>query len=281
MATNSKASDDNSSTAGATAPPSYDTISTNPIQCSQSSVFSFRRMKQKPPDFTPSSVTSNVNACAAALPAAELSNILTKLNIEGHTALYWAIVNNRPEAFWALKELTSCYSSDCISDLCIACTITSDHEMFTQLNLGSYSEDRRLREFLGCPQDEIQVHTCDGTANQFKVVFQIGMFQKRLRMATEKGLYYEFVAGGHIWWLHFYMPKPPTNGVWHTAIGLSGNLAVRPLLKIPLWTSTKVLTLKSSQSTKGKELGGQVMHNMTEYVDHEGTLHAKLDMTLL
>ncbi|KAG1838256.1 hypothetical protein F4604DRAFT_1941642 [Suillus subluteus] len=169
LSLDSKASDDNSSTAGATAPPSYDTISANPIQCSQSSVFSFHRKNQKrtavlfhirdivlAPDFTPSSVTSNVNACAAALPAAEFSNILTRLNIEGHTALYWAIMNNRPEAFWALKKLTSCYSSDCTSDLRIACTITSDHEMFTQLNLGSYSEDRRLREFLGCPQDEIQ-----------------------------------------------------------------------------------------------------------------------------
>ncbi|KAG1858803.1 hypothetical protein DFJ58DRAFT_913284 [Suillus subalutaceus] len=230
MATNSKASDDSSSTASTTAPPSYyGSISANPIQYSQSFIFSFRRMKQKraavlsrirdivlAPDFTPSSLTSNVNACAAALPAAELSNILTQLNIEGHTALYWAIVNNRPEAFWALEELTSWYPSDCTYDLRIACTITSDHEMFTQLYLGGRArEDRLLTGFLSCPPDEIQVHTCDELANQFNVVLRIRMFQKRLR--TTKHCYNEFVAGGRIWWLRFRMS---TDGIWHARIGL-------------------------------------------------------------
>ncbi|KAG2032750.1 hypothetical protein BDR03DRAFT_1002392 [Suillus americanus] len=315
MATNSQASSDSSSTASATAPPSYDSISENPIQCNQSSLFSFRRRKQKraavlsrirdivlAPNFTPSSVTSNVNACIAALPAAELSNILTKLNIEGHTALYWAIVNNRSEAFWALEELVSRYSFDCTSDLRIACMITNNHAMFRQLNLDAYSEDRRLRYLLGCPPDGIQVQTCDEHTNQFNVVFRIGMFQKRLRLATARNLYYEFVAEGRIWWLRFYMPSPFTNGIWHTAIGLCERtysaclsnavlvieahsqkpVATPPeALKISLLsTDTKVLTLASWQSMKGKELGGWVMHNTTKYVDHKGTLHAKLEMTL-
>ncbi|KAG2033999.1 hypothetical protein BDR03DRAFT_984692 [Suillus americanus] len=259
--TNSKASDDSSSAANATAPPSPS-----------------------------SSVTSNVNACVAALPAAELSNTLTQLNIEGHTALYWAIVNNRSEALWALEELTSCYSSNCISDLRNACMVTSNHAMFTQLDLGRH---RRLRDFLGCPRDEIQ----------FNVVFRIEMFQERLRIqATEKKLYYEFVAGGRIWWLRFYMPSPLTNGIWHTAIGLCkhsyparlsnavlvieahsrkpGGATPPEALRIPL-SDTKVLALAPWQSSKDKELGGWVMHDTTEYVDHEGPLHAKLKMTLL
>ncbi|KAG1867914.1 hypothetical protein DFJ58DRAFT_117311 [Suillus subalutaceus] len=198
---------------------------------SQSSVFSFRRMKQKrtavlsrirdivlAPSFTPSSVTPIVNACTAALPAAEPSNILTQLNIEGHTALYWAIVNNRPRAVWAFNKFISCYSSVCTSDLRIACMITSNHAMSTQLNLGRRSEQIRLRGLLGCPPNGIQVHTCDELTNQFNVVLRIRMFQKRLRTATENKWYHEFVAGGRIWWLCFILLKP-SNGLWSAEIG--------------------------------------------------------------
>ncbi|KAG2129277.1 hypothetical protein BD769DRAFT_673382 [Suillus cothurnatus] len=225
MATNSKASDDT------TAPPSYNTISANPIQCSQSSIFPFRRMKQKraavlsrirdivlAPDFTPSSVTQNVNACAVALPTSELSNIITQLNIEGHTALYWAIVNDRSQAFWALRKLTSCYPFDCSSDLRMACMITNNHTLFRQLGLGDYNEHRRLRSLLGCPRDTILVHRCDEHTNQFNVVLQIRMFQKRTRVATKDDCYYQFVAGGRIWFLRFILVN--STGLWSAEIGL-------------------------------------------------------------
>ncbi|KAG1885758.1 hypothetical protein F4604DRAFT_1727960 [Suillus subluteus] len=167
------------------------------------------------PSFTPSSVTPIVNACAAALPAAELSNILTQLNIEGHTALYWTIVNNRPQAFLCLH-------------LRIACMITSNHATFTQLNLGRQrpliwilgSEQMRLRGLLGCPPDGIQVHTCDELTNQF---CESGCSKNRID----------------------YVPPPKMT-----------------------WCISK-------------ELGDWVMHDTTEYVDHEGALHAKLEMTLL
>ncbi|KAG0704628.1 hypothetical protein DFH29DRAFT_997515 [Suillus ampliporus] len=72
------------------------------IQCR---IFSSLRSKQKrntvltcihdivfAPDFTPSSVAPIVNACAAALTAAEFSDLLQTPNIEGHMTLYWAIV---------------------------------------------------------------------------------------------------------------------------------------------------------------------------------------------
>ncbi|KAG1858774.1 hypothetical protein DFJ58DRAFT_744823 [Suillus subalutaceus] len=316
MAINSKVFDDSSSIA--TAPPS------------QSSVFSFGRMKQKraavlsrirdivlAPNFNPSSVTPNLNACAAALPAAELSNILTQLNIEGHTALYWAIVNNRPQALWAFNKFISCYSPVCTSDLCIACMITSDHAMFMQLNLGRRSEQMRLRGLLGCPPDGIQVHTCDEFTNQFNVVLGIRMFQKRLRTATGNKWYHEFVAGGRIWWLRFKKLNESSNGIWHVDIGLCqhseparlnavllieahsrkpGCATPPEALKIPLsLTDTQFLALAPWKSPEGidyvlppkmtwsisKELGDWVMHNTTEYVDHEGTLHAKLEVTLL
>ncbi|KAG1784580.1 uncharacterized protein HD556DRAFT_1280364, partial [Suillus plorans] len=207
MATDSKVADDSST------PPSYDTILASPIQCDQSSVFSFRRMKKKrtavlsrirdivlAPDFILSSVVPNVNACAAALSATELSKLLKQLNIEGHTALYWAIVNNRPQALWTFFKFISGTSPFVFSDLRIACMITNDYTMFKELRFGNLS-DRRSRCFLGCLPDEVQVHTCNEPTNQFDVVFQIRMFQKRLRTATAKSLRFEFVAGGRIWWL--------------------------------------------------------------------------------
>ncbi|KAG2046530.1 hypothetical protein BDR06DRAFT_175756 [Suillus hirtellus] len=181
MATNSELVDDSNT------PPAYDTIfSASPIQCDQSSVFSSRRMKKKRtavlsrirdivlgPDFAPSSVVPNVNAYATALPATEFSKILQKRNIEGHTALYWAIVNNRPQALWALRKfIFGYYSSVCEDDLHIACIITSDHAIFSQLTLGVRNEDW----YLGCSPDRIQVHACDEPTNQFNVVLRIGIF---------------------------------------------------------------------------------------------------------
>ncbi|KAG2089615.1 uncharacterized protein F5147DRAFT_780569 [Suillus discolor] len=221
-------------------PPSYATIfSANPIQCDQSSVFSSRRMKKKCTavlsrirdivlghDLTPECMLPNILVCAAALgPGAEFFKILLKRNIKGHTALYWVIVNNRLQVFWALHEFTySYYSPVCKDDLRNACMITSNHAIFSQLALGIRSEDMRFRRFLGCPSDQIQVHTCDESANQFNVVLRIGMFQKRLRATatSDRGdiqLIHEFVAGGHIWWLHFHMPEF-AEGLWRVDIGL-------------------------------------------------------------
>ncbi|KAG2353645.1 hypothetical protein BDR07DRAFT_1495915 [Suillus spraguei] len=231
MATNSKVIADSGSTA-TTTPPSYDTISASPIQCDQSSIFSFRRMKQKraavlsrirdmvlAPNFTPSSVIPNVNACAAALSIAEFSKILTQLNIEGHTALYWAIVNNRPQALWALwnKLIGKYYPSDCLLDLRIACMIISDNAIFRQLSLESSGEGGHIRGFLGCPPDKIEVHVCDTPTNQFNVALQIRMFQKSLRAIVGKYLNHDFVAGGRLWWFRFNMRE---DGRCYTDIGL-------------------------------------------------------------
>lgn len=322
MATNSKVADDSST------PPSYDTISASPIQCDQSSIFSFCRMKEKrtavlsrirdvvlAPDFILSSVVPNVNACAAALPATEFSKLLKQLNIEGHTALYWAIVNNRPQALWTFMKFISGTSPSVSSNLRIACMITNNYTMFKELKFGNLS-DRHLRCFLGCLPDEVQVHTCDEPTNQFDVVFRIRMFLKRLRTATAKSLGFEFVTGGHIWWLCFYILEP-SNGLCCTNIGLSqhsfparfdavllieahsrkpGHAAPPEALEIILSiTGTEFMALVPWQSPKGidyklppkmaftiwNEVGEWVLHNNTEYVDDEGTLNAKLQITLL
>jgi len=98
-------------------------------------VLSFIRDLVTTADFTPSSVDSIVTSCAAALSPAGFSDLLQSLNIEGHTALYWAIVNDRLGALWALNEYISEMTYVCSSDLRQACMVTGNHALFMQLKL--------------------------------------------------------------------------------------------------------------------------------------------------
>jgi hypothetical protein len=87
------------------------------------------------PDFT-AAVVPIVNPYA--LSPAELSDHLQSLNMGGHTPVYWAIVNSRQEAISACVAFISSFpiSSACSSDLRLACMVTSNHAVFTQLKLG-------------------------------------------------------------------------------------------------------------------------------------------------
>ncbi|KAG1853761.1 hypothetical protein DFJ58DRAFT_745898 [Suillus subalutaceus] len=233
-------------------PPPYDPISTSvsadSVQCKRS-LFSFPQSKQKrcapvlsriheivSPDFTLSPVGPIINSCAAALQAPEFSNLLQKPNIKDHTALYWAIVNNRREALWEFTKFISKFSPAFSSDLRLACMIVNDHDLFMQLKLGDNvdPEDKSLRCMLGCPRDEIDVlqhgssevnhspedilvHEGDSVGkNYFFARFVFRMFQKRLRIRQKLAV--EFVARGRIWVLRIYMgPK----GKWWLEYGLS------------------------------------------------------------
>jgi hypothetical protein len=86
-------------------------------------------------DVTPSSVVPIVNSCAADISPAGFSDLLQSLNIRDHTAMYWAIMNNRREALLALSGYISKFSPICSSDLRLACMATSNHALFMQLNL--------------------------------------------------------------------------------------------------------------------------------------------------
>ncbi|KAG1753124.1 hypothetical protein EDD22DRAFT_733663, partial [Suillus occidentalis] len=99
----------------------------------QDSVLSRVRDLVSAPESTPSSAARIVDACAAALPNEEFSDLLQTANIEDHTALYWAIVNDRLEAFSALAGAISEFSYNCYSDLRLACMITNDQALFAQL----------------------------------------------------------------------------------------------------------------------------------------------------
>ncbi|KAG2042875.1 hypothetical protein BDR03DRAFT_942313 [Suillus americanus] len=125
------------------APPSEATSvsSANSVQCQkQTTVLSRIRDIVSAPDIidTPS-VALIVDACTASLSVAEFSDLLQSPNIEGHTALYWAIVNKRQEAFSAFAVFITKFSPVCSSDLRLACVATHNQALFVQLGLG-YSD---------------------------------------------------------------------------------------------------------------------------------------------
>ncbi|KAG2078554.1 hypothetical protein BDR04DRAFT_1112727 [Suillus decipiens] len=182
MTTKSKFFDDSKSVIDS--PSLYDQIyastSAELIKChaSQPYLFSFLRNNDRQtmilslirdilstPDFIPSSVAPIVDACATALSPVEFSNLLQKPNIEGHTAMYWAIVNHRQEAISAFAAFVPGFSSVCSSDICLT--------LFAQLNSARVMnpKDMSLRRFLNCPPDEVQVQ--DGGDRQFKSQFSV------------------------------------------------------------------------------------------------------------
>ncbi|KAG1770862.1 hypothetical protein EV702DRAFT_1202190 [Suillus placidus] len=257
------------------------------------------------PNLTPFSITKIANACAATLPPAQFAHLLQKPNIEGHTVLYWSIVNHGREAFSALATFIPQFTPACSSDLRLACISTSDHELFMQLKLGYVvdPEDESLRRFLGCPPDEVQVyfvarHTPQ--KSEFGACFCIRMFQKRLRATHPTGaLGMEFIAGGRIWLLELHMKE----GQWCIEFSLSedslpasvdfamlvieapsGKTALEDIriphsnTKFTITPSTGILEASQSYNMFYWSLGDWLINDKT-MLDCDGTLHAKLELT--
>ncbi|KAG2116059.1 uncharacterized protein F5147DRAFT_818249, partial [Suillus discolor] len=203
------------------APPSYDAISTSTVLedsiwfklCrwvfpraslqSKEKCLSCIRAIVSSPDYSPSFVAQTVSACVATLPAAEFSKLLQQPNIEDHTALYWAIVNNRREALWAFMDFIPDPSPACYSDLYLAFMMVGDNTLFTQLGLNEMFKPKykSLRQFLGCPPDEVQIQEL--SSGRFVASFCVRMFQKRLR--TANAIAVEYLARGRIWTLWVYL----------------------------------------------------------------------------
>ncbi|KAG1907060.1 uncharacterized protein F5891DRAFT_940235 [Suillus fuscotomentosus] len=135
-----------------------------------------------------------LSAPVLPLPAAEFSKLLQQLNIEGHTAPYWAIVNDRREALWAFMDFIPDPSLAFYSDLYLACMMVGDNTLFTQLELNEMfkSQYKSLRQFLGCPPDEVQIQEL--SSGRFVASFCVRMFQKRLR--TADAIPIEYLARG-------------------------------------------------------------------------------------
>ncbi|KAG1862678.1 hypothetical protein F4604DRAFT_1957370 [Suillus subluteus] len=297
---------DDSKESVSNAPPPYSTTSESTPAVSASTLQTCILDIVSAPDLTPFSVAPIVDACSTTFSAAEFSDFLQTLNIEGHTALYWAIVNERREAFTALLKFTPELSSVCSSDLRLACMITNDQALFAQLNLGDTNpKDGPLRRSLGCPPDDVQVHSGDGLGeNHFVAHFRIRKFQKRIRIIRDLSV--EFVAEGRIWSLktsiwpdgkcrigfnlsRHSFPVYPIGVIVIEAHEKPGCATPSPALQfrnstpdilVPCWIKYDGGKDPVRIVYSWKMSTDWVMDDNTKYVDSDGTLHVKLEMTL-
>ncbi|KAI0827776.1 hypothetical protein BC628DRAFT_1368398 [Trametes gibbosa] len=158
-----------------------------------------------------------LESCADACHTYELSlsTLLQERTIEGHTPLYWAIINrptdgevvaasaDAPDVFTALLAYAAPLSDATADELRLACLHTSDHGLFQRLRRSpAFSPLSGADELiLGAsgPVDDIEVADVPGDEVGFVATFRIPMFQKRMRISQEITL--EFIAKGRMWML--------------------------------------------------------------------------------
>lgn len=149
-----------------------------------------------------------LDSCAEACNAYDLSlsSTLQEKSIEGHTPIYWAIVKRPAEPpnpddydlVTALLFHSSPLTSTTVSDIRLACLMTSDQALFQRLRLSPvFSPLSGTDEMLlggSIPQDTISVGDVEGDASAFVANFEILSFQKRMRVS--KRIDIEFIAKG-------------------------------------------------------------------------------------
>lgn len=184
-----------------------------------------------------------LQSCADACAAHNLclASIIQEKSIEEHTPLYWAIVKwvldeatdedtQIPDLLTALLSHSTPLTRETISDVRMACLITSDQALSQRL--------RMLPEFLKIsgrdemllgatlPMDDIVVEDMAGDEGAFAVNFEIPQFQKRMMVSKEIVL--EFIARSRMWKLEFSMANggqhtDPRTGSWCISLSLLEN----------------------------------------------------------
>lgn len=166
-----------------------------------------------------------LDSCAAACQDAglSLSDLLQQPSIEGHTALYWVIVkfagrmgsaDAAPEGARSLALALLAHSAplspSTLSEVRAAYAIASDNALY-QLCRPYLSpvggSDRMLlssepgKDASGVPLDGVVVREEPETPNMFVAIFEIPMFQKRIRVGGLVSC--DFVARGRVFVISF------------------------------------------------------------------------------
>ena len=159
----------------------------------------------KVPDVAAISVLRNCEeACASHnVPFASL---LQDKSIEGHSAVYWAIIK-RPrdlpgpaglELVQTMLTMAAPLSEAAISEIRLACLQASDEVLFQRLrHTPAFSPLSGKDEILlgaNIPPDDIAVEEVAGNQGEFVATFRIPQFQKRMRVSKQVCL--EFIARG-------------------------------------------------------------------------------------
>jgi hypothetical protein len=170
-----------------------------------------RDLVRQPHQRVSSSATVGIlESCADACTAygLSLSSLLQEKSIEDHTPLYWAIIKRPPEAPYPdvhtqvpdfltiLLSFSGPLSRETISEIRLACLLTSDQPLFQRLRLSpEFSPLSGTDEILlgaTYPLDDIVVGDVPGDEGAFVVNFEIVQFQQRMRVSKRINL--EFIA---------------------------------------------------------------------------------------
>lgn len=194
-----------------------------------------------------------LQSCAEACAAHNLclASILQEKSIEEHTPLYWAIVKRVPDEatdedtqipdlLTALLSHSTPLTQETISDVRVACLITSDQALFQRLRMSpEFSKiSGRDEMLLGAtlPMDDIVVEDLAGDEGAFAVNFEIPQFQKRMMVSKEIVL--EFIARSRMWKLEFSIANDyqahPRPGSWCISLSLLENSP-------PCWIDSRLL----------------------------------------
>ncbi|KAF9647720.1 hypothetical protein BDM02DRAFT_3097695 [Thelephora ganbajun] len=156
-----------------------------------------------------------LESCADACSSNNLtfSEILQDPSIEGHPAIYWAIVKRpSPDDFELITSLMS-YSAplttETMTEVRLACLHVGDQALFQCLwrspEYGALTGADRMLLGVTSPPDTMDVEELPGQDGPFAVRLTIVQFEKRMKVSGEIG--FEFIARGTIWKLRFYVTK--------------------------------------------------------------------------
>lgn len=177
-----------------------------------------------------------LESCAEACHSNNLSfsEILQDPSIEGHPAIYWAIVKrpslNDFELITALMSYSAPLATETIAEVRLACLHVGDQALFQCLwrspEYGALTGSDRMLLGVTSPPDTVDVEELPGQDGPFRVRFNIVQFEKRMKVSAEIG--FEFIArgasspprndnvfllshcfrpSGRIWKLRFYVTK--------------------------------------------------------------------------
>lgn len=180
-----------------------------------------------------SAATPILASCASALSPSSFSAILQQPTFEGHTPIYWAILNRHTHILPDMLQYAGPLNNACVADIRLACLASGDQLLFGKLRRGELPFIPALRAdalVLGSTStDDIDVREVDGEA-AFSASIKIRLWQKRMRVAGVVGV--EFIARGRIWSLTFFSSPSPSpsssslstrsagSGPWQVALGL-------------------------------------------------------------
>ncbi|KAI0701010.1 hypothetical protein C8T65DRAFT_579875 [Cerioporus squamosus] len=156
-----------------------------------------------------------LESCADACKTYDLSlsSLLQEKSVEGHTPLYWAIVNRPalpprpedPDLVSAILSHAAPLTDATVEELRLACLHTCDHTLFQKLRRSPAFSPLSAKDELilggNIPLDEVEVEDVKADEGAFIVKMKIPAFQKRMRIS--ECVRVEFIAKGRMWELSF------------------------------------------------------------------------------